>query len=618
MEYPGPKITHVQIEGLAELSKDEVLEHIALRPSQWLGEKFYYFPGSDIIAQKRIRDLYRAEGYYEAQVAPIRVEISNQDRPVRRQRAKLYISIKPGPKTTIREIQWEPRSSEPTPPKPSDPSLLERSELAVGQRFSISRFNRAKTSLLEGMHEQGYPDAKVQESAMVDKAARRADLRFGLKYGPQVTISAVSVKGLTGYPQRYVQTLASRSIGQPYSPSLLQGIESAVYQLGFISSVFTSLESTSSPQARRLQLKLVQRDPTQLALGATAHFDSTIWSQRLGVRYSHANLFNRLVRLKLHAYGGWAEMPVSDGKWHSSPIVELDAHLSKPSLRFKNLRWFTQLRTLTQPREGYEFWQIMGKIGATQTLGRHASLTLSYNASYLGIYTFASNRAGTTAQINALEGNRPFLSFVEAQAQAFNLDKRVAPKQGIHGLLTYQWASRALASQSEYHRIVPELRGYLHPISWLVVAARSRVGFILPFGKYPGARIDQRFYLGGVGTIRGWPLRSLSPFLNICPPGQACRKIPIGGQSEFLSNLEFRFNVWGDLDVVAFADVGDVQPQVFTIRPKDWMFTAGPGLRYVTPIGAIRLDVGFQLNRERIRFRETRGFAVHLALGDAF
>lgn len=616
-EIPGPKITQVEIEGLGELEKSEVLKHISLQPSQWLGDTYYYFPGIEPATRERLVQLYHAQGYYDAKVNRIHVQVSNPDKAMIRQWAKIRIQIDPGAPTIIQHIRWvQTKAFSATSQVPED--LRATAKLKVGQRFSISRFNTAKRALRKALNERGYPEAEVKESAWVDKKSHHARLAFHLLYGPQVTITSARVKGVRGSPQKFIQKLASAEIGQVYSPKRIATLESSIYALGIASSVHTRLNTTAHAQHRSLLVDIALRDPSQLAIGATAHFDSTIWSQQLGFRYQHNNLFRRLAKLKLRLAAGWAEMPASEGPWHSSPLLEVDAHLSKPSLQDPKLRWFAQVATSTQPREGYELWRAQGKLGALRNIGNFASVALSYNASWLSIYTFSSRRKPTTQSIDAIEGTRPFLSFLEAELQAFHLDQRLAPKQGVHALLTYQWASRFLGSQSEYHRVVPELRGYYHPLSWLVIAARTRLGFILPFGRAPGARIDQRFYLGGVGSMRGWPLRSLSPFVRLCDSDENCQAIPIGGNSEFLANLELRFNVWRALDLVAFADAGDVQTRVFTTSPRNWMYTSGGGLRYVTPIGAIRLDVGVQLNHDRQRFRPTRGFAIHLALGDSF
>lgn len=625
-QVPGPKITEVNIQGRGELRESEILEYLNLRPSEFLGDTYYYLHGSEKIARQKIIELYQANGYYEVRVDPIDVIIKRQDRPLKRQRAEISIQIHPGPPTTISNIRWT-RSKQSakaetakhrSTAKPGMQVLRERSGLSVGQRFSVEALNQAKQQLVSAMQSRGYSDAQVQESALVNRDTRQAQVAFDLDDGPLVTISSIQIQGLQGTAKRFAHKIAAKYIGTLYAPEKLADIEKQIYALGIAASVQSKLVPGRRPNLREIEVLVSPKDPSQLSLGLSTHVDAAVWSQRVGLRYAHKNLAQRLLQLKTSVSGGWALLPLSDGTWHNSPLLEGDIELSKPTLLKHHTRLFAQAHTLAQPREGYDIWRIDGKTGITQSYAEHASLALSYNLSWLMIHAFLSQRASQAQAMQLYSGERPFLSYLEAQAQYFFLDRRINPRQGVHALLTYQLASRILGSQSEYQRISPELRSYWNPISWLVVATRARVGFILPFGKRPGARFDQRFYLGGVSSIRGWPLRSLSPFVPLCDDQQSCIDTPYGGNSEFLANLELRFNVWKALDLITFLDAADVRNEIFSVQPKGWMYTTGGGLRYSTPIGAIRLDAGYQLNHDLKRFRKTPPFSVHLALGDSF
>lgn len=618
-KVPGPKITEVDIQGRGELSASEILEYISLRPSRFLGESYYYLHGSENIARRQLVDLYRSSGYYNVQVDPLQVQIKGANRPLGRQRAKIKIRIHPGQATTISKIEWTHKLQHLSDEQAlSTDQLNQRSGLALGQRFSVEQFNRAKDRVTTAMQEKGYSDATVQERAVVNRGAQSAQLSFNLNYGPRVRIDAVNINGVQYGAKRFAYKLAAPSIGTYASPRTLEEIEKKIYELGIASAVQTELSPGKDTQHRTLSVNVTPRDPSQLSVGVSTHIDAAVWSQRLGLRYAHKNLFHQLLQLKTSLSGGWALLPLSDGSWHNSPLIEGDIQLTKPTLFKHHTQFFVQTSTSAQPREGYDLWRVDGKLGATQSYAEHASLTLSYNISWLKIHAFLNRRASQAQAVALLQGQRPFLSFLELQAQYFRLDRRINPKHGFHALLTYQIASRALGSQSEYQRMSPELRSYLNPLAWMVIASRARVGFILPFGKSPGARFDQRFYLGGVSSIRGWPLRSLSPFISVCDGQNECIDTPYGGNSEFLANLELRFNVWQALDLVTFLDAADVRNEVFSVSPGAWMYSTGGGLRYSTPIGAIRLDAGYQLNHDLKRFRKTSRFAIHLALGDSF
>ena len=115
------------------------------------------------------------------------------------------------------------------------------------------------------------------------------------------------------------------------------------------------------------------------------------------------------------------------------------------------------------------------------------------------------------------------------------------------------------------------------------------------------------FFSGGPGSNRGFPVRGIAPhgvapFLNpttqgllsSCAQGSACA-VPIGGFTQWESSVEVRFDVSGPLGAATFCDAADVSGKEVDIR-LTWLHLAcGVGVRYATPVGPIRLDVGYRI-----------------------
>ena len=87
-------------------------------------------------------------------------------------------------------------------------------------------------------------------------------------------------------------------------------------------------------------------------------------------------------------------------------------------------------------------------------------------------------------------------------------------------------------------------------------------------------------------------------------------------------STEIRFAIRGKLSGVAFIDGGNVWREAWDVQPSDLRWAAGPGLRYDTPIGPMRVDIGVQLNPiEGLVIEgnpETRKWRVHFSIGQAF
>ena len=125
---------------------------------------------------------------------------------------------------------------------------------------------------------------------------------------------------------------------------------------------------------------------------------------------------------------------------------------------------------------------------------------------------------------------------------------------------------------------------------------------------------SERFFAGGSTTVRGFALDRLGDESTIDQNG-----FPQGGNGLIIINNELRFPVWGNVGAVAFLDVGNVFETVSTMELGRLRGGAGFGLRYRSPIGPIRIDLGFKLDRRDFGSGTREGLtALHVSIGQAF
>jgi outer membrane translocation and assembly module TamA len=98
--------------------------------------------------------------------------------------------------------------------------------------------------------------------------------------------------------------------------------------------------------------------------------------------------------------------------------------------------------------------------------------------------------------------------------------------------------------------------------------------------------------------------------------------LPIGGATFVNFSTEVRAPIWGNLGAVVFVDGGNVWTDPWNFKVNDLRYDVGPGLRYQTPIGPIRADIGYQLNPiDNLQVNgkaEPRRFRFHFSIGQAF
>ncbi|HKQ69188.1 MAG TPA: BamA/TamA family outer membrane protein, partial [Polyangiaceae bacterium] len=230
----------------------------------------------------------------------------------------------------------------------------------------------------------------------------------------------------------------------------------------------------------------------------------------------------------------------------------------------------------------------------------------------------------------------------------FRNDK-IHPHKGIYLSNSLQYAGGPFGGNAGDLKIQPEVRTYLPLGPKITFATRATVGFLFPrnYGEVvenlpgpTGSRAEQiqdiqtvmfrGFFSGGSSSNRGFPYRAVAPhgyvpFLNPstasqqsaaeCDPtvpmvdpadptgmrmipsgtGNPLCSIPIGGLTLWEVSNEFRFNIAGPLSASVFCDMSDVSQKPADLRFSHLHLSCGVGGRYDTPVGPIRLDIGYRI-----------------------
>jgi len=196
------------------------------------------------------------------------------------------------------------------------------------------------------------------------------------------------------------------------------------------------------------------------------------------------------------------------------------------------------------------------------------------------------------------------IQFVEVRWDTSN--NLLNPTRGLLLRGKVEHSNTTLLSDVSFAKLALEARHY-QPLWWKVIlATRLEIGNIQPYGDTADVPFNVRFFSGGPGSVRGFTVNRLGP---LDTQGE-----PIGGNSLLEGSLELRFPLFGDFGGALFVDFGNVFSDAFTYRLDELRYAVGPGVRYNTLIGPIRLDVGLIVDR---RPGEKFG-RIELSIGQAF
>ncbi|HKQ70790.1 MAG TPA: BamA/TamA family outer membrane protein, partial [Polyangiaceae bacterium] len=253
------------------------------------------------------------------------------------------------------------------------------------------------------------------------------------------------------------------------------------------------------------------------------------------------------------------------------------------------------------------------------------------------IYNFQANFPFAYAgQVNPAF-DRVVASYIDLRGQFDLRDDPIVPRQGFLLQNSLQFAGGIFGGDAEDVRIRPEMRMYVPVSGDVVIAARAVLGLLLPrnYGSTLGtdflllppfeaaARPYIRdlqltyfrgFFAGGADSNRGYGYRDIGPH-GVNPlfiPGTVAEEqercqvgsslyddrlclVATGGLSLWEASIELRTPIYGDFGAAFFVDTADVSPNKLNIRLYVPHLSVGVGMRYATPVGPLRLDVGLRV-----------------------
>ncbi len=186
-------------------------------------------------------------------------------------------------------------------------------------------------------------------------------------------------------------------------------------------------------------------------------------------------------------------------------------------------------------------------------------------------------------------------------------DNLLLPTHGRLGRVRFEWADDAFGSDTEFLRGQAEYTRLFQLGEESVLAAAARTGVITPFGKTQDIPLPERFFNGGENTVRSFREDQLLP---AGASGQ-----PTGGEAATTLNLEWRRMLSGNLAGALFVDWGNVAFEVQDYFAFDGFRPAvGTGLRYLLPIGPVRLDLALNPTAGR----DEDELVLHFSVGFPF
>jgi len=595
------QISGLHFNGVEQVDKGALTSALQTKQGSWIpwSRKRYFDRRAFEADLKRIEAFYRDRGFPDARVRSFDIQLNEAQDKV-----DVAVDIVEGEPIRVEAIEirgFDVLSAD------QQRSLQETLPLQPGRPLDRQLASASRERALNALRDDGYPYAEVTMME-AEAGARQRRLTFEATPGVLARFGEIDIRGFASVSENVIRRQLTFKPGDRFTRRDLRETQRKLYGLELFE--FVNVEPLEEP------VLMNEEVPVRITVAEGKHQKVTTGvgygteeQARARVRWDHRNVF------------GGAQQAGVEAKWSS-----LDR-----GVRVDYREPFFLSSRLSLNFDG-QAWQAKEPVYDSKQLGGRVILRYQPNQQSFWTVSFANERQESTIAPEALAdftirddlialgldpttgGSRGTLSAVAFDISRNTTNSLLNATSGYVLNGHVEQAGRLLWGSYNFFAATAEARHFLTLRRRVTVANRFRIGSIVPTADdEANVPFYRRFFLGGSSSIRGWGRFDVSPLSE---------GFPIGGLSMLEGSAEVRVPLKGKFGAVAFFDVGNVWREARNFDLGDLRYAVGPGLRYQTPIGPARLDVGYQLNpidgllidgepqKRRIR--------IHFSIGQAF
>lgn len=494
--------------------------------------------------------------------------------------AEVVINVDPGPLFTFGQISIKGADGQSPPP--------EKFGLVSGKPARSSLILKAEKKLVDDWRDRGHPFAKAAKRRIkANHASRQLNVAITIIAGPQANFGVVDVRGARDVDPAFIARQTAIPVGALYDPRMVRRAEKRLRELQvFDSIVISEADRLASDGSIPILVTVNERKPRVIGAGITASNTDGIG---LEAYWMHRNLFGSGERLRFEgSINRIGEASDIDELGYRGAML-----FSKPGFGGPATTLNSKFVVEQEVPDAFRKRAVSGAVGITHDFTDKLSASIGTEVEY--------------AKIRDVTGEETFLlAGVPLKFEYDTRDSTLDPTRGIRTSATFEPIydfenSRGFfigkSALSAYKSVGPAKR---------VVLAGRVAGGTVQGADLTDIPADRRFYAGGGGSIRGYAYQAASP--------RVANGDLLGGRSFVETSLEVRFKITEKIGLVPFIDAGGAFTTAQPSTGNDFFVGAGLGLRYLTPVGPLRLDVAVPLDD----IPNEPDFGIYVGLGQAF
>jgi outer membrane protein insertion porin family len=649
------KLTQIEIAGNRYFSTPDIRERMSIQTAT-VTARYGRFSLSllsrDVDA---IANLYRNNGFDQVKVQP-QVDDNYLGQTGR---MKVSFAITEGPQTLVHSLNVIGNIALITEQLTEYPQGGSRLEISPGQPYSEYKVATDRNSILNEYFNQGFSNAELEPIATYFNGDRsQVDVTYKIAEGPRVFVDRVVVSGIHFTRPFVVNREFNIRDGMPLSQGQMIDTQRRLYDLGIFNEVVMAVQNPDgSAEYKNLlyNIKEARRWTMNYGLGIEIGTGVNL-GQGTGAQGATGVSPNGQFDLTRENFRGRDQsiiLKTRYGRFVKRALISFDSpHFwDRDDWKLSLSTYYDNSRDVNT----FASERLEGAAQLEQTIGDSALNTkMLYRINYrrvkvdpssfpAGYSPFLKNIYSTPVRIGM-----PSLTYIRDRR-----DNAIESHHGYYFTADIGAATHLLGSEAEYGRVLATHSSYYElfrrrPANRRYVFARStRIGVQSPY-RNSLVPLPEHFFAGGGNSLRGYAI-------NQAGPRDPDTGGPLGGNGMFVNNFELRFPpptlpfVADNLSFVAFHDMGNIfdtaenmwshlfkwkqkdpiSCQVTSTKACDFNYishSVGTGIRYRTPIGPIRVDLGYNLNPPVFPIRQdvtphsetVRRFNFFFSIGQTF
>jgi outer membrane protein insertion porin family/translocation and assembly module TamA len=607
------RVHSLNFKGVQAVDAARLRDALATRQSDRLpwGKKAFFDRARFDADLKRIQAFYADRGYPDARVTGFDVKLNDTQDSV-----DITITIAEGEPVKVAAIDFV--GFDDVIPASHFDALKKQIPLKVGEPRDRALVVTTHEMALNELKDHGYPYAKVDTTEDDGPDRKTAAITFTSEPGKLARIGPIEIQGNKTVGARVIERELTFKSGDLYQRSVLQDSQRRLYglelfQFANIEPVDPELEPTEVPiritvaegKHQRVNFGVGYGTEEKARVDSEYHHVNFLGDARLAGVHARWSSLDRGIRLDFNQpyfFAPHFSFGAETQHWYTfTPAYQSIVTSTKATVTHKGTEKTSWALSLTNEH-------------ANSTIAQKVfdDSTLYNNLIALGLDPTSKSQTGT-------------LNAMGFDLQHTTADSLLNAHHGYQVALHAEQAGRFVPGTFNYYALAIDGRQYLPIGDKVVFASRLQLGNIRPVANDPhNVPFSKKYFLGGATSLRGWGRYEVSPLSVPDPLCETCplSGLPIGGNSLLSFTEELRADLRGKLGAVVFLDGGNVWADSWGINVSDLRYAVGPGLRYQTPVGPIRFDVGYQLNpipELRVDGQpQQRRWRIHFSIGQAF